>query len=386
MLTIYRRHLRSCPHRDEGRRYRRCRCPVWVDGSLRAEKIRESLKTRSWEQAQDKAREMEANPDAEPEPERLTIADACNQFVKDAEARHLSPATLDKYRLLFRDLKTFADGAGFRFLMELDLAAIRRFRASWPDHNLSALKKLERLRAFFRFACESGWIRENPTAKIKNPKVTDPPTMPFTQAEMVQILAACEKYKDNYGQTGKANAKRLRAFVLLLRYSGLRIRDAVTLPCDRIRDGKLFLYTQKTGVPVYCPVPDFVADALSACPKTNANYFFWTGESSPKSAVSDWQRSLRKLFTLAGVPDGHAHRFRDTFAVELLLAGVPLERVSVLLGHRSTKVTERHYAPWVKARQEQLESDVRRSWSEDLIALRETKGTPEVHGRSEVVN
>ena len=28
---------------------------------------------------------------------------------------------------------------------------------------------------------------------------------------------------------------------------------------------------------------------------------------------------------------GHAHRFRDTFAVELLLASVPLERVSVLL-------------------------------------------------------
>ncbi len=32
----------------------------------------------------------------------------------------------------------------------------------------------------------------------------------------------------------------------------------------------------------------------------------------------------------------------------LLLAGVPLEQVSVLLGHQSIKVTERHYSPWVK--------------------------------------
>ena len=43
-------------------------------------------------------------------------------------------------------------------------------------------------------------------------------------------------------------------------------------------------------------------------------------------AIGRWQRRLRALFTLAGVEGGHAHRFRDTFAVELLLAGVLLER------------------------------------------------------------
>jgi hypothetical protein len=59
---------------------------------------------------------------------------------------------------------------------------------------------------------------------------------------------------------------------------------------------------------------------------------------------------------------GHAHRFRDTFSVELLLAGVPIERVSILLGHQSVRITGKHYAPWVRARQEQLEADVRRTW------------------------
>jgi site-specific recombinase XerD len=54
---------------------------------------------------------------------------------------------------------------------------------------------------------------------------------------------------------------------------------------------------------------------------------------------------------------------RNTFAVSLLLKGVSLESVSKLLGHTSIKVTERHYAPWVKARQDQLESDVKRTWA-----------------------
>jgi len=56
-------------------------------------------------------------------------------------------------------------------------------------------------------------------------------------------------------------------------------------------------------------------------------------------------RYLASVFKLAGVHRGHAHRFRDTFAVELLLAGVPLERVSILLDHSSVRITEKHYAP-----------------------------------------
>jgi integrase len=43
---------------------------------------------------------------------------------------------------------------------------------------------------------------------------------------------------------------------------------------------------------------------------------------------------------------------------------VDLAHVSILLGHRSIKITERHYAPWVKARQDQLEADVQRAWRE----------------------
>lgn len=290
------------------------------------------------------------------------------------------------HHLLFRRLKAFAESEGIRYIGEFDLATVRKFRATWPDSAISALKKLERLRSFFRFVQESGCLTTNPAAKLKNPKFSQPPTLPFTREEMIEILAACDKYPDNYGRTSQGNSRRLRALVLLLRYSGMRIGDSVTLACDRITGNKMFLYTAKTSVPVWCPLPDFVVEALNACSRTNQKHFFWTGASKPKSTIGDWQRSLKKLFKLAGVKDRHAHRFRDTFAVELLLAGVPLERVSVLLGHSSLKVTEKHYAPWVRARQEQLEADVRRSWSEDPFTFAQTKGTPEAHKKRLVVN
>ena len=72
--------------------------------------------------------------------------------------------------------------------------------------------------------------------------------------------------------------------------------------------------------------------------------------------------------------EGHAHRFRETFAVELLLAGVPLERVSILLGHTSVKITEKHYSPWIRERQEQAEADVKRTWAQDPIASSKRRG------------
>jgi integrase len=101
-----------------------------------------------------------------------------------------------------------------------------------------------------------------------------------TEVQMADILSACEKYgnKARGGKyTGPENARRIRAFVLLLRYSGLRIGDAVTLERRRIIADKLLLYTAKTGTPAYLPLPSFVLTALEAMPRISETYFFWTG-------------------------------------------------------------------------------------------------------------
>ena len=364
MLIIYRRHEKRCAHRPKKRKYRRCGCPVWVDGYVKGERIHKTLDTRNWTKAQRIVLEWEVEGERPVEPEAVTIIQACDVFLEDAAARNLREPTLYKYRLLFRRLQEFAQTKGIRQVRQLDLDKVRDFRATWPNRNIAARKKLEALRTFMRFCWESGWIPNNPASVLKPPKTTDPPTVPFTPEEVASVLSACDQYYGGLGQRGRINAYRLHALVLLLLYSGLRIRDAVTLSNDRIVNGKLLLYTAKTGTPVFCPLPPFVVAELEKIRPTNSQHYFWSGESKPKSSVGDWQRSLKKLFRSAGVPDGHAHRFRHTFATNLLLAGVPLDRVATLLGHTNSKITEKHYAPWVRARQEQLEADVKRVWEQ----------------------
>jgi integrase len=110
-------------------------------------------------------------------------------------------------------------------------------------------------------------------------------------------------------------------------------------------------------------VPDSGVEALAKLPN-GSDYFFWTGVGTVRTITTNWERYLSSVFELSEVPGTHSHRFRDTFAVELLLAGVPIDQVSILLGHSSVKITEKHYAPWVKARQEQLENAVRSAWGD----------------------
>ena len=225
MLTIYRRHRKDCAHRSEGRKYLRCRCPIWVDGFLAGREIRKSLDTADWQKAQDKVREWEAQ-DSEPKnaAEPITIQQAGEKFIADANARKLNESTIYKYSLLFKQLGNFAQKGGLRYLKEVELTTLDEFRSEWKDGPRSSLKKLERLRAFLRFCEPRKWIGNNPATDLKAPKIQNKPTMPFTHAEILKILAAFDKYAD---RAGVANAQRLKAFVLLLRYSGMRIGDTV---------------------------------------------------------------------------------------------------------------------------------------------------------------
>jgi integrase len=174
--------------------------------------------------------------------------------------------------------------------------------------------------------------------------------MPYTDEEMESIFTEAKK-----------NA-RLNAMVFLLRYSGLRIGDAVTLQRNRIGNGRLLLYTAKSGQPVHLPLPPEALQALEVCPSRNAEYYFWTGEGGADTATNNWRDEITRLCRRAGVHGGRPHRFRDTLATSLLSKGVPVESVSAILGHSDIKITLKHYAPWVRARQEALDQAIMKTW------------------------
>ncbi len=352
MLTPYRRHKSSCKHRS--RRYKSCACPIWVQGFLHGRRVRRSLDLTNWEAAARRINEMELHGD-----NAIPLEMAVERWLDDCTARNLKPQTIKKYREIARELKAKWSSL---IIASLKVDDVRRLREGWDYSPMTMRKRLELVRSFFSFCIASGWLQSNPAKLLKPPKVWPVPTLPYSEDEWRNILTAIDMYGEIYTQSPARIRRQLKALMLLIRYSGLRISDSVSLKRDSIDSkGRVLIYTQKTGKPVQIPLPRHVLNALKACDEGDS-YFFWSGFGNLKTALTEWQERMQKVMKIAGISGrGVAHRLRDTFSVDMLNAGVPLELVAAALGN-SVRIVEKHYAPWVKSRQDALESAIKAAW------------------------
>lgn len=93
MLSVYTRHCPSCRRTDV--HYRRCHCPKWILGVLDTHRsLRVTPRTRSWAEAEGKARKMEHDQCDQ----AVTVEIAVRAFLREQEARQLSRPSLNESR------------------------------------------------------------------------------------------------------------------------------------------------------------------------------------------------------------------------------------------------------------------------------------------------
>ena len=149
---------------------------------------------------------------------------------------------------------------------ELDTDALDAFRASRNLKPITSTKELQLLRQFCGFCKDRRWMDDNAAKRIKPPRNIRPNDVePFSSVEVNEIIRAC----DLIGQTAYERL-RARAMVLALRYTALRLGDVAMLARDRItKDGKrwrIFLRTEKSGKPVFLPIPTELGGTRSRGP------------------------------------------------------------------------------------------------------------------------
>jgi Phage integrase, N-terminal SAM-like domain len=167
MLTIWRRHTNSCPHRTKGRNVLKCNCPLWADGYVNGKRVlRQSLKTRDMSRARKKAVSLES-PDANT---FKPVDDAVTAFLEHCESEALKFSTVRKYRNTLHHLKVFCAARKVDSVGELTTDHLDAFRAGRALKPITSSKELELLRQFCGFCCDRKWCPENIAKRIKSPR------------------------------------------------------------------------------------------------------------------------------------------------------------------------------------------------------------------------
>jgi site-specific recombinase XerD len=388
-MILYKRHLSECQHANGSKKdtdhSHRCQCSLYVEWSVKGKQFRKAVRdasgqpVTSWSEAEKLVQQnrQTGNPASTPAA-ALTIADAVNLFLDSKTAEGVKPPTMVKYRLTLNRLTEHFQSQGVTLLTDVTSPLLLEWSDTW-NYYKSAVAKLNnqsRLGTFFEFCLSREYVSKNPMKRDdafkkksrrlgklakKERQETISPLEPKEYAALVKAVDLVPKL------TATATA-RVKALMHLQRYAGLAIIDAACLSKEElIKDGDVYRIKtdrEKSRESVNNVIPAWLAEELLAVKNGNPRYFFWTGESTSKSAVSYFDKLYRKVFAKAGIAtDGQlSHRLRHTFAVELLKAGVDIRKVSIALGHASVTTTERYYAKWNAAQQVTLDAALSGAW------------------------
>lgn len=364
VITIFVRHNPACKHKGKAF-HKGCDCPKHFRWYADGKQHFRSAGVRTWAEAERQKRELEAQLSGEAplQKETTTIRGAVEVFIQGREVQGISRGVVGKYRNELDRFVTFAETKGV-YAFPVTLPLLIKYRATWAALYPSTFTQAsvqKRLRAFLNFCKESEYQSNVP--KMEAVQITEPPTMPLTDEEYTRLLEAIPAEFNGSGA-------RVRAVIQLMRWSGLAVRDAVTLKSGQLLESSKGTYSilgkrQKTGVHVFVPIPADTAKEILAA-HSCGDYFFWDSKKCTAATVAQKMSLLiSRAFDAAKiVSEGNmvSHRLRDTFAVDLLQKGVPLEDVSKLLGHDSIVTTETHYAKWVQGRQDRLTNIVTATW------------------------
>jgi integrase/recombinase XerD len=353
VITIFVRHAAGCKYATN-ETARRCNCRKhfrWFDGSAQQ---RRSSGTRLWAEAEQLKRKLEDQLAGRVTVEPTRSIDEAVQLFKQAKMLEgVSGSRLRACATQLRRFVSYAHSKGVFMLAGLTPELFTKYCATWKTRSSSSVQYLKMLSSFLNYCHEAGWIQRK--VKLPHIQVDTATTEPLTPEEYTRLLAA-------------ATNPKVHALIQLMRYSGLAVGDASTLERAEIRDTRDFYRVttarHKTGMHVSVPIPRAIGDEILSV--AGDTYLFFTCRGNGVGFAHFSGRQISAAFARAGLLNGghmKSHRLRDTFAVELLSKGVPMEEVSKLLGHDSILTTEKHYAKWVKSRQDRLDSLVTATWA-----------------------
>lgn len=404
-VRLFRRHSGRCIGKQNKEDVLdRCDCNLGykgIDPSTR--KFRRLMFIPSEKEIQDAWRavvEIEQGkvaPVVSPEPpqQRIPIREAYDKYLNIVRQRNVKEASIySMFRPVGNAVVRLAESKGLKYLDEIDESFGPDLMASFQHLTVNVR---DNYRGYFhdfsRIAKKHKWTALNLSERIEIPargkRRTAPvnPTEPFDAAsELPRIMAAIPRLElggvsmptNRKPLVWRQNVETAKALLLVLRYTGLRISDAIlfeprSLEKKKVRDengkehevyARWVRKQKKTDTPVFVVIPLEVGEFIMKAPRLSEEHAFMPSGVQFRSWVVNTTTVLFKALEAAsGVQHIHAHRFRDTVAVELYRKTKDINFVSRAIGHASVMVTIKHYSHFLREDQDEAVRKMIVGWS-----------------------
>jgi integrase/recombinase XerD len=251
------------------------------------------------------------------------------EFLSMLQLRGCSLNTVNGYRL---DLNQFFKAINKQY-DEIDFKEVNSyFRLMVNKKSIRTIaRKMASVRSFYTWCVDEDYMKEDPSRKLKSPKMPKRIPKYLTEDEIEQLINAMNSFRD-------------KTVVVFLYTTGLRISEMYALNKDdmdwQTKTVKVLGKGNKERiVPFNERAKNMLLEYIATRDDDNPALFV------EKNNLRLSKRSIQKSVKSAGIRAGikkpvTPHKMRHSYGSHLIQEGVQLQTVSNLMGHSSTNVTE----------------------------------------------
>jgi site-specific recombinase XerD len=268
----------------------------------------------------------------------MTLVDAHTKFIDNLRNAGKANATVIAYGKDIEQLVDFVSKKGKLQSEEVSSEDINEFKEVLSKQRYtgkSISRKINSIKAFFRFLIAQGDLTQNPAEIVTHPKFEQAPPRVLSRIEYRALRDACR---------GDA---RIAAIVELLLQTGMRISELAALALGDVDFDRnvIFIRAQDSRgsrkVPMNKSAKTSLSSYIQVRPRAREKTIFLTKTCRP-FLVRNIRTAIDRYFRLAGIKGAKVNDLRHTFIVEQLKAGTPLVYVSQLVGHKRITTTEKY--------------------------------------------
>lgn len=264
-----------------------------------------------------------------------TTAELLKAFCMYKMSKNITKGTIEQYVISANQLCDFVNKP-LSLIKEEDIQLFLigyKFRNNCTDTTMR--NKYSNLKSLFETLYKHERIKHNPIANLEPPKLSTKKKIPLTDEEI-------EKIKDFV-----CDDKRITAMIHILLDTGCRVTEVVNIKLNDIdftnRQIKVLGKGNKERIVGFGARTFYHLQKYLDTRNCNSIYLFCKNISPfDKLSKGTIEHEMRVIGYNCGIERLNAHLFRHTCATRLVQRGIPIEKVSLYLGHANINTTMRY--------------------------------------------